>query len=164
MSGKYGSFKVSVKNENNENVTHTVNPLSQQEIGNGWQLVLPKRKRVMKTVHNKDGEDVKIMKTNESFFKINLSQLPPHLFKNLKKVYKQYNYTHSQVRDNCYVYIVQPTPVDKEIETLFKYILKFEHTTPILNDEDRRLIRECLDKVNDTDLSGWVITKANRVF
>ena len=44
MSTKYGSFKVVMKNEHNQDVTHTVNPLSQLEISNGWRLVLPKKK------------------------------------------------------------------------------------------------------------------------
>lgn len=164
MSRKYGSFDVTFKGEDGEMKTHTVSPLSQHDLSNGWRLVLPKKKTMMKSVKDKDGNDLKVFKTNESFFKINLAQLPPYLVHKLRRMYKQGQFTHYQARDNCYVYLVQPTPVDKEIFKLHDYIDRFQNYISYLNITQKEEIKSCLESVNETDVKGWVVMKANKMF
>ena len=164
MSKKYGSFEATFKNVEGEESTYTVNPLSQHDLASGWRLVLPSRKRRIVEMKNKDDEDVRIVKTNESFFKINMAQLPSHLFSRMKQSYKRGQLTHYYARDNCYVYLVQLTPVDNDIRTLFYYINIFENKVYYLSDDDISIINYCLERVNEAEIKGWVVMKANRLF
>ena len=167
MSRKYGSYDVEIAYYNDgerSTQTHTVYPLTQQELSNGWRLVLPRKRIIDVTRKNDNGEEINIRKTNESFFKINLSQLPPHLFGRLKNVYKRGQLTQYTARDNCYVYIVNPTPVDHHIRTLFRYCQL--HDEGLSNFEENHLdeIRESLSSVNEQEIKGWVVMKSNRLF
>ena len=167
MSRKYGSFDVEIEYFDDgkiKNQTHTVSPLSQQEIANGWRLVLPKKKMINVTRKNESGEEVTIRKTNESFFKINLAQLPSHLFSKLKNVYRGGQFSQYITKDNCYVYIVNPTPVDNEIRTLLKYCLLHDSGLSTYTDEEKENIRNSLSLVNESEIKGWVVTKSNRLF
>ena len=98
MSKKYGSFDVDIYNQDETTdekfKTYTVNPLTQHEISNGWRLVLPNRKMVNRIVKNKDGDEINVNKSNDCFFKVNLAQLPPHMFNRLKRVYKNDQFVH----------------------------------------------------------------------
>jgi len=166
MSKKYGSFNVEIIYQNEYGKQHskieTVSPLSQPEIADGWRLVLPKRTK--KSLTKKNNEDVNIRKTNESFFKINLAQLPPHLFKRLKSIYIEGHFLHYIVRDNCYVYIVNSTPVDSEIKNLFKYYQLYERGFTLFTDEENKEIKNSLFNVNKLDIKGWIVMKSNRLF
>ena len=167
MSRKYGSFDVEISyyNDGNRNTqTHTVSPLTQQELSNGWRLVVPRKRIIDVTRKNENGEDVNVRRTNESFFKINLSQLPPHLFRRLKDVYRRGQLIQYTARDNRYVYIVNPTPVDNHIRTLFRYCQLREEG--LFNFEENHLneIRDCLNSVNEQEIKGWVVMKSNRLF
>ena len=164
MSKKYGSFNVTIKCIDNEPQKHTVNPLSQQELGNGWRLVVPKKRNRIVTVKSDSGENIKIRKTNESFFKINLAQLPPYLFNNLKTIYKKDENVSYRARDRSYVYLVQSTPVDQEIRKLFNYCNKYENCVNNLNNEQITEIKECLQKLDDEEINGWVVSKSKRLF
>ena len=164
MTKKYGSFDITMKNEEGEEYTHTVPPLSQHELAGGWRLVLPKRKMVTVIMKNKEGNEESVRKFNDSYFKINLAQLPPYLFHRLRKCYKGGQFTHYQVRDKCYVYLVQPTPVDKEIFKMADYCNRFEYCVSHLNDEQRVEVRRCLEVVNEKEIKGWVVMKSNRLF
>lgn len=163
MTRKYGSFDVEVMSENGKVTTHTVNPLSQQELSNGWRLVLPK-KRMINVSFEKDGDNKKIRKTNESFFKINLAQLPPHLFSKCKQVYRRNNFIQYTARDNCYVYIVQPTPVDEEIKKLIKYLELYENNSCNVTEEHLQDIKECVNLLNENEIRGWVLLKVSKIF
>ena len=167
MSRKYGSFDVEIAYYNDgerSTQTHTVPPLNQQELSNGWRLVLPRKRIIDITRKNDNGDEVNVRRTNESFFKINLSQLPPHLFGRLKNVYRRGQLIQYTARDNCYVYIVNPTPVDKHIRTLFRYCQL--HDEGLYNFEENNLdeIRESLSSVNQQEIKGWVVMKSNRLF
>ena len=73
MSRKYGSFDVSIdyyENRKKLSKIQTIHPLSQLELSKGWRQVLPKKKLIKV---KKDDSDCLRVKTNESFFKINLS-------------------------------------------------------------------------------------------
>ena len=167
MSRKYGSFDVEVDyyDEGKKYTkTHVVSPLSQQELGNGWRLVLPKKKMINVIKKNDENEDVSVRKTNESFFKINLSQLPPYLFSKLRNIYRGGQLSQYTARDNSYVYIVNLTPVDNEIRKLFRYCETYDNCMTSFSDSDKQEIRECLSAVNEHEIKGWVAMKANRLF
>lgn len=168
MSKKYGSFDVEIiyyneygkKNSKIETVLH----LSQQELADGWRLVLPKRTKKSIIKKNNNNKDINIRKTNESFFKINLAQLPPHLFNRLKSICREGHILHYIVRDNCYVYIVNPTPVDNEIKNLFEYCQLYDRGFTLFTDEQNKEIKNCLFNVNEQEIKGWVVMKSNRLF
>ena len=167
MSRKYGSFDVQVDyyDEGKKYTkTHTVSPLSQQELANGWRLVLPKKKMINVNRKNENNEEISIRKTNESFFKINLSQLPSYLFSKLIDVYRGGEFLQYTAKDNCYVYIINLTPVDNEIRKLFRYCQNYDNGTTLFSDSDKEEIRECLSAVNEHEIKGWVVMKANRLF
>ena len=113
---------------------------------------------------NDEDEDVSVRKTNESFFKINLSQLPPYLFSKLRNIYRGGQLSQYTARDNSYVYIVNLTPVDNEIRKLFRYCQNYDNCMTSFSDSDKQEIRECLSAVNEHEIKGWVAMKANRLF
>jgi hypothetical protein len=167
MSKKYGSFDVEIEyyNENKkQKKTHTVSPLSQQDLANGWRLALPKIKMINTTIKKDNGDEINVRKTNESFFKINLAQLPPHLFSKLKNVYRRGQFTHNHTRDNCYVYIVHSTPADTEIRKLARYCELYDTGFRDFSNKDILDIRKCLAAVNDNEINGWVVMKSNKLF
>ena len=164
MSKKYGSFDVEIiyykEYGKPYSKIETISPLSQQELAEGWRLVLPKRIKK----NNNNNEDINIRKTNKSFFKINLAQLPPHLFNRLKSIYREGGFLHYIVHDNCYVYIVNPTQVDNEIKNLFKYCQLYDSGFTLFTDEENKEIKNSLFNVNELDIKGWVVMKSNRLF
>lgn len=164
MSNKYGSFEVQIKCEDGEVQTHTVSPLSQQEIANGWRLALPSRKMVTVTMKKEDGTEEVVRKPNDSYFKINLAQLPPHLYGKLRNVYRRGQLSHFQARDKCYTYIVHPTPVDEEIRKLGYYCDRHDNGFILFTPEQKEEIRSCLASVNENEIRGWVVMKSNRLF
>lgn len=168
MSRKYGSFDVEIncyiEEEGKTTQIHTVSPLSQQEIANGWRLVLPKKRMINIIKKNENNEDVSVRKTNESFFKINLAQLPAHLFKNLTNIYRRGEFSQYIARENCYVYIINPTPVDKEIKKLFRFIQLHDMGVITFTEDEKEEIRTCVSTLNEHEIKGWIVMKANRLF
>lgn len=141
---------------NTTKVTHLVNPLSQNEMAEGWRLVIPKPEfKYKETVFNGQKYKKKIYLYNN--FKINLAQLPEHLECKLKPVYEEGLYSHSVARDNRYVYIVNKTPVDKEIQQL-KSLLSKVHNT----EEDTEAMYELLQVLQDNEIHGWPILRAKK--
>tara|TARA_Y100000590_G_scaffold80432_1_gene89314 strand:- start:4156 stop:4668 length:513 start_codon:yes stop_codon:yes gene_type:complete len=167
MSRKYGSFDVEIEycdEDMKKTKTYTVSPLSQQELSNGWRLVLPKKKYINVTRKNDNNEDVVVRKTNESFFKINLAQLPAHLFYKLNDIYRKGEFSQYTARDKCYVYIVNPTPVDNEIKILFRFCQLYDNGIRQFTDEEKEKIRNSISIVNENEIKGWVIMRATRLF
>lgn len=166
MSRKYGSFDVSVDYFDDgvkKTKKQTVSPLSQLELSNGWRQVLPK-KRTIKVKVNKDEGEITRVKTNESFFKINLSQLPLHLFGKLRPIYRKAEFSHYVVKDKCYVYIVNQTPVDDEIRRLVNYCEMYDNNgVREFDNEKIEDMRRCLDLLNENDIRGWVVIKSKRL-
>jgi hypothetical protein len=157
--GKYSSFNATIQYKGGDDKTFTVNPLSQQEIIDGWNLVIPNKK----VIREQNESGFPYFKSNEIFFKINLLQLPPHLHKKINYVNNYTQISHYKIRDNCYVYLVQPTIVDEEIKTLFNYVTMYGDVVSYLTDEQKVDFRRCLEKINEQELSGWISIKANRL-
>jgi hypothetical protein len=144
MSEKYGSFNVKINDE-----TVSVSPLNQLQLSKGWQLVVP-RPRKVKVEHN--GRT--LYRRNYKVFKVNLSQLPSHLWWKLRKVYENGIYSYSYVKDNMYKYIVQPTNVDDEIRQLCD-----ELPFNIYFEENISRIKQLLDLMDKNNVNGWVVLR-----
>jgi hypothetical protein len=147
--GKYGSFIVNVKGED-----IIVNPLTQKELAEGWQLVVPRVKSTQITL-SYGNKKVKKSKKNYKIFRINISQLPEHLWNKLYPKYEDGQYSHSVARDNMYLYIVKDTPVDKEIVKLYNYLNYKHYTESKLQD-----IRNLLNILEDNNINGWIVLRA----
>lgn len=164
MSRKYGSFDVSIdyyENRKKLSKIHTISSLSQLELSNGWRQVLPKKRKIKV---NKDDSDCLRVKTNESFFKINLSQLPPHLFGKLRPIYRNTKFSHYIAKDKCYVYIVNQTPVDDEIRRLVNYCEMYDNCgVRYFDNEKIEDMKRCLDLLNENDIRGCVVIKSKRL-
>ena len=149
IKNKYGSFTVDV---NGEEVV--VNPLSQKELADGWRLVLPKVKSRRVTLSHGNRKIIKYKK-NYKIFRINLSQLPEHLWSVLNSKYEDGQYSHSVAKDRMYLYIVKETPVDKEIIKLYNYLFYQNYNSSVL-DEMRHLVTV----LEDNNATGWVLLRA----
>lgn len=171
MSSKnYGSFYVNipvaaVENEdtilsldyiNNYNKV-LVNPLTQKELSEDWSLVVPKPKFKINYYTNLD--NIKVQKKHflNNIFKINLARLPNELWSKLKLVYEDGIYSYSIAKNNRYIYIINPTPVDDEIRELKEIV------TGYYPSEKKERILELLQVLHDNNTSGWVILRAKRV-
>lgn len=171
MSSKnYGSFYVNipVADVQNEDVVSSldhikeynkvyVNPLTQKELSEDWSLLVPKPKFKINHYTNSEGLKVKKKIFLNNIFKINLAKLPNELWGKLKPVYEDGIYSYSVAKNNRYIYIVNPTPVDNEIKELRKIVTEYY---PI--DKKERIL-ELLQVLYDNNVSGWVILRAKRV-
>lgn len=149
---KYGSFTVTFGEEQ-----HVVNPLTQKELADGWQLVLPHVKSTRIQLSNGNRKFFKYKK-NYKIFRIVLSQLPDHLWSRLQTKYEDGVYSHSIAKDRIYLYIVKQTPVDPEIRELHQLC-----TQNMYNDLDINRMRELITVLEDNDISGWVLLRAKRI-
>lgn len=157
--GKYGSFQVTMRDIEGKNPqTYTVNPLSQKELASGWELVVPKKQRVYKTITNEDGSTKTVKSTNESFFKVNLSQLPNSLWNKIRIKY----YKDSQQRranNNSYVYIITETPFDNEIRELHQ-LITMHNDGDIIN---LNRVRELCETLESNEINGWVLLRGRQL-
>ena len=134
---KHGQFKVSIRTKDNQYEEHVIDPLTQDEYAEGWNLVLPKETKKSTTHH----------------FSVYLSQLPPHLWHAIRLEYDQdRNERYATIFDNIYNYTIRQSKSDNDILKLYKLVIqnypnlqKVEHLYKIL--EQQRV-------------KGWVMTRA----
>lgn len=113
-------------------------PLSQADYSEGWQAVLPK-KRKDSTIYN---------------WNVNLAQLPPHLWHRCHTAYnKEGKEFFKRITDGIYLYSVVKTEHDDTFIALNKELSK-----PILNSEK---VRSLYNLVKD-HTSGWLVMRANK--
>ena len=167
---KNGSFKVNVPIANNppsdlnfldakdfsvHYVEKIVNPLSQSELADGWEQVVPRPRSKLYFV-TRNGSNLRRTKKLKHYFKIDLSKLPENLWGKLKQVYEEGIYSYSIVENKRFVYIVNPSVVDDEIKELKNLISK--------DNFDQERAMELLQILEDNDIHGWVIIRAkNRI-
>lgn len=166
---KNGSFKVNVPIVKNPPVDlnflessdvsfnfeeRIINPLSQNELSEGWQLVIPPTRSKTFCI-NRNGHIYKKTKKYNHYFKIDLSKLPDHLWDKLKPVYEEGIYSYSTVKDNKYVYIVNPTVVDDDIRELAN-LCKAKYFN-----KERAI--ELLHSLEDNNIYGWVVLRAKKL-
>ncbi len=134
---KHGQFKVRMKTVDNTYEEHIVDPLTQDEYAEGWNLVLPKETKKSTTHH----------------FSVYLSQLPSHLWHAIHLKYDQDgNEYYATIFDNIYNYTIRQSKSDNDVLKLYNQVTqkypnlqKVEYLTKIL--EQQRV-------------KGWVITRA----
>lgn len=138
----HGQFYVYDKFPENVVVERLINPLSQEELADGWRMVLPRPSK-NRSVHHHS---------------VYLSYLPEHLWRYLKL------YTNSDgveqfrvLRDNIYHYSVKRTPYDSLLLDLYREVTRY------VPNVDR--IRDLL---TNTDLQnykhgGWLMLRARNM-
>ncbi len=146
---------MSNQNQTTENVpeqqvkTHHIKPLSQNDLAQGWQLVVPSIRYYVKTV---DG--VKAKSSNIHRSKINLAQLPKHLWSKTRRLRNE-NY---RVHDKSHYYFVDKTNVDEEVRELAHIIDQLYDT------KYKERVSELLTVLKDNDVYGWVVIKATEKY
>lgn len=138
----HGQFFVYDRFPENVTVERLVNPLTQEELADGWKMVLPRPSK-NRPVHH---------------YSISLSYLPEHLWKYLKLYTNADGVTQYRVlKDKVYHYSVKHTPYDYLLLNLYKAVTN--KTT------NHKRIRDLL---NYTDLqnykhNGWLMIRARKM-
>ncbi len=122
-----------------ENVT--ISPLSQEELADGWSLVMPPRKKNDLNHH----------------FSIYLSQLPPHLWHKLDTFYDKRDHTtkYKTIHDSIYSYSVKMSKSDELIKQLYTEVLR---RVP-----DKKAVSKLYDELLEQRVKGWVMIKAKNI-
>ena len=135
---KHGQFKVNIKNLDNSTTSHIVNHLTQDELAQGWQLVLP---RNVKDTHE---------------YTVYISQLPYYLWDKLKTVYKQNKSPeYKNIKDGLYTYQINHSAHDEKVMSL-----GYETMSRIPNME---LVKKLYDELLHHRVKGWVMIRANKL-
>lgn len=140
----FGHFKVQVKNgssnlgkfvlESFEDVV--CKPLTQEELADGWQLVLPKSSKTQPIHH----------------FSVTLAQLPPYLWRYYRKDFQEDGKEFFPIiKDGIYYYSVNQTKYDDVLRELFGLMNKRQ--------PDRNEVKRLLDQL-ENQVSGWLVIKA----
>ena len=109
---KLGQFRVKIKTgvtKDDAYVYHLVNPLTQEEMADGWEIVLPNAMK-SSTVHH---------------FSVYLSQLPPYLWRRLKTKHNESSEEYYvTIRDNIYHYSIKSSKYDEQLIMLYNEMMK----------------------------------------
>jgi hypothetical protein len=135
---KHGQFYVYHRNTDGKKIKQLVNPLSQEEIADGWYQVLPKPKKNSTTHH----------------FSIYLSQLPPHLWNRIW-LDEENPDTYEKIRDKIYTYSVKVSKHDNEIRKMYKLI---RAQYPNLEE-----ISQQFKLLQSARVKGWVMNRAHNL-
>ena len=126
-----------------------VKPLSQNELAQGWQLVVPCIRYSIKTVEGIVSKSSNIHKS-----KVNLAQLPRHLWSKMRKL-RNDNY---RVHDKSHFYFVDKSNVDDEIYELDNIIKRVYD----INHKER--VSELLTVLKDNEVYGWIVINATEKY
>lgn len=135
---KHGQFYVQHRHTDGKSVKVLVNPLSQEDIAEGWSLVLP-RARKNSTIHH---------------FSVYLSQLPPHLWNQVYVDYKNPD-TYHEITDKIYKYSVKMSKHDEEIRKMKNLVMA---TYPNVDE-----IAQQFKVLQNARIKGWVMTRAHHI-
>ena len=135
-------------------VERKVKYLNDEEMADGWRLVLPnyilrnaRKDNNMKRKYNRYWKFHK--------FDVHLGQVPYHLMFKVRQVYNEENMVGYYVRDKIYEYNVSSSDVDKEIKILAKVL---HHPCP-----NRQRVKKLVEKITSGGVKdGWVLLKANK--
>jgi hypothetical protein len=134
---KHGQFYVYQPTLDGKEIKVLINPLTQEDIADGWTLVLP-RARKNSTIHH---------------FSVYLSQLPPHLWHRLVVDHKSDSY--KEITDDIYKYSVKMSKHDDEVRKLYSLI---ESKCPDLAE-----IRKQFKVLQNLRVKGWVMIRAHHI-
>ena len=127
-----------------------IKPLSQNELANGWQLVVPKV--INKVIKNLD--ENKTLKSNVYRSKINLAQLPFFLWAKRRLL----SNGNSKAHHRSHYFYIEKSPVDKEITKLVNII------QGSYNPDNSETVLQLLNVLKENDIYGWVVIKATELY
>ena len=134
----HGQFNVNLKDINGKHVRYVVSSLKQEEIADGWSMILPKAHK-NPTKHH---------------FCVYLSQLPPHLWQKVKVDSKK-NDTYQEISDNIYKYSVKISKYDNDIRKLYTLVMaKYPNVEQV---------SEQFKVLQSARVRGWVMIKAHNI-
>ena len=144
-----------INNEKSSKIFKLIKPLSQNELAGGWQLVVPKIKYNRNRKYEENTDDSIIKKQSNIYrSKINMSQLPFHLWKKTRKL----NNGNKKVFDNSHLYYIENTNVDDEIYELTDIIMR------PYNISNSSKVIELLNVLKDNDIYGWIVIQATNMY
>lgn len=132
---KHGQFCV-YHHHNKEKNKVVVNPLTQDEIADGWRLVLPKARKNSTRHHHC----------------IYLSQLPPHLWKRVRADLTNQG-SYQDIKDNIYTYTVKMSKHDNDVRTLHDLM---QSACPNMEEIENKY-----RGLRHARVKGWVMTRAD---
>lgn len=137
---KHGQFRTGFKEIGNGETNtrwEVINPLTQEELAEGWRVVLPNPKS-QSTIHH---------------FNVYKSQLPFYLWKKLRSFHNaDHEEEYEDVQDRIYTYSVKYSKYDDLVTMLGRA------TMLMYPDLDR--IRELYNELEQHRVKGWVMIRA----
>jgi hypothetical protein len=138
---EFGQFQI--KNGENNLI---INPLSNDELAENWQLKLPNKFKHKQTYH----------------FSIYLSELPPYLwekfFNNIKSknnVIIDNKIFYPIINDNIYTYSIKQTQYDDDVINLYNEIIKIEYNINNIN--------KLYNNLKHLNMKGWINIKTKQI-
>lgn len=128
-----------------------VKPLSQNELAQGWKLVVPRMKRVRKEQVDELGNNTVRVSSNVYRSKINLSQLPGYLWHKVKD-------GKTRITDKAHHYYIEPSSVDNEIKKLVG-LLSRPYSV-----ENTEQVKSLLEVLQENDVYGWPVIVATELY
>jgi len=135
---KHGQFYVNQECLEGKIIKVLIDPPSQEDIADGWNIVLPQANKYS-TIHH---------------FSVYLSQLPPHLW-NKVKVNSERDDIYEEITDNIYKYSVKVSKHDDEIHKMYNLVL-----AKYPNIED---IRTQFKTLQNARVKGWIMIRAHKI-
>ncbi len=137
---KHGQFKVQMKTHDKQTFEYVVNPPTQEDYADGWNLVLP-RERKNSTTHH---------------FSVYLSQLPPHLWNSVRTEYNEDgSEQYAKIFDKIYHYTVKQAKTDPDVFELYKLVTK--------QYPDRDQVAKLYKSLEQQRVKGWVMIRAKNI-
>ena len=137
-----------------DRTTFTVQMLTQNDYADGWHQIVPRAKHFTKRYVDTEGNIVSRLYSNAYKMKVNLAQLPEHLWHRMQYV----DETMHTVNNGYHYYYVENTNVDPEIREL-AHILRGYYCP-----SQKERVHELLNILKDNDVYGWVVIKAKTMY
>ena len=150
ITGSFQRTFQSIDSHNQDLVTKRFHYLSQDDLTDGWEIVLPlQNRRVKKDSDGKDLLDKNERKVYQNYVftnELTLAQLPEYLWKYVK---------NGVVYHNFYKFVIKETPFDKEIRQLNELMKK-------LPEVDFFQVHELVSGLEKNGVDGWLIKRAKK--
>jgi hypothetical protein len=136
---KHGQFKATIKTSDEKTVEYVVNPPTQEELADGWRLIVPHRSK-NSTVHH---------------FSVYLSQLPPYLWKALCSSWTDDTEHYNFIDDGIYQYSVKMSKHDEDIKKLFSHVMK--------QYPNKSQVAKLYNHLEKQRVKGWLMIRAKNI-
>lgn len=131
-----------------------IKPLNDEELMEGYRLVLPKVLDVK--VHSSDDKNRYKKVKSFHYFQINLCQLPYHLMDKIVPVYNENgNLTNYYASDKIYKYRIIPSDIDDKIIKLAKIVMSKNYL-------ELKRVKKYISEIEVLNLNGWVLKSAKK--